>query len=308
MRASAKLDCPPQNIFKRETMADLLERLKQRGEQTDEEWHTSLANLVKEFRDQNYFQLFGLTPASTVETKKLKKTYNQLCKRLHPDRNMTKCYKDECEKLFTLVSVAYATLSDPDKLKEYCRPFFAKRKRDPQPTSHRRPPPPAYVNSQTFVFFSGLPVEPKVYSRDIARGERINNLWGNITINGNVYGDVSTSVGHITVNGHVFGNVTSATGFIIINGSVSGQVSTGTGNISVIKNVCNDGRVSSGTGNINVGRVGRTGTVTTNLGRVIVEGECEGAANSNCGQVKIDGAVVKENSAASASSSFYFRL
>jgi len=298
-------------------MAGLLERLKERGTQTDAEWQASLDNLIKEFSAKNYFYLFGLTPASTVDTTRLKKTYNQLSKLIHPDKNMTKCFNGQCEELFALVSVAYQKLSDPDELKSYYQGLAPSGPQAGGPptaasattSTHRqhrtsattRPSRQNRASSgptvQSFFFFGCPPVETKVYSRDIAAGERINNGWGNnITINGNVYGDVSTTTGHITVNGHVFGNVTSATGAVIVGGSVTGQVYTAAGSISVKKKVCNRGSVISNIGNINVGYIGRAGTVTTTMGSIIVQTECKGAANSHCGQVVINGEVANKQS------------
>jgi len=64
---------------------------------------------------KDYYQILGLGRSATEED--IKKAYKKLALRWHPDRNMDK--KEEAEKKFKEIALAYEILSDPQKRQLY---------------------------------------------------------------------------------------------------------------------------------------------------------------------------------------------
>ena len=54
---------------------------------------------------------------------------------------------------------------------------------------------------------------------------------GNITINGNVEGNVKTDTGNINISGDIYKDVNTDTGNVMCRGNINGNVKTDTGNI-----------------------------------------------------------------------------
>merc|ERR1712046_458468 len=66
--------------------------------------------------DTEYYNTLGLTPGESDESKR-KKAYRKLALKWHPDKNQDN--KEEAEKMFKDISVAYDILSDKDKKQIY---------------------------------------------------------------------------------------------------------------------------------------------------------------------------------------------
>ena len=66
--------------------------------------------------DPEYYNTLGLTPGESDESK-IKKAYRKLALKWHPDKNQDN--KEEAEKMFKDISVAYDILSDKDKKQIY---------------------------------------------------------------------------------------------------------------------------------------------------------------------------------------------
>lgn len=86
----------------------------------------------------------------------------------------------------------------------------------------------------------------------------------NITVEGNVSGDISTDVGNITVNGDS-ALVKSGSGNIKVTGNVNGSISTASGDVEVGGSI--GGGVSTASGDVNVKGVinGSTKTVSGDI-------------------------------------------
>jgi DnaJ-class molecular chaperone len=60
---------------------------------------------------KNYYDVLEISKTSTAE--EIKKGYNKLAKKWHPDRNLDNV--EEATQNFKEISVAYGVLSDPQK-------------------------------------------------------------------------------------------------------------------------------------------------------------------------------------------------
>lgn len=78
------------------------------------------AQSVREAADA--FSVLGATTATTVEA--LKELHRALARKFHPDL----CSLPDAHDLCAKINVAYATLSDPKRRKEYIRDSKVKRK------------------------------------------------------------------------------------------------------------------------------------------------------------------------------------
>jgi len=68
---------------------------------------------VPAYMGQNYYEILGVP--RNADQKEIKKSYRNLAKKHHPDKAQESQQTDQMEK----INVAYETLSDPKKRKEY---------------------------------------------------------------------------------------------------------------------------------------------------------------------------------------------
>lgn len=106
-------------------MPSVLEQLNcNRSNYNDIHWGNFLKKLLHKSKNTNYYGVMGIQAGCKIETKSLEKEYKALCRKLHPDKNRYKCYKDTAEELFKLIRNAYDVLSDPVQEKEYYQQQF----------------------------------------------------------------------------------------------------------------------------------------------------------------------------------------
>lgn len=63
--------------------------------------------------------------------------------------------------------------------------------------------------------------------------EKVYCDGGDVTVNGNVGGDVDVSAGNVTVGGDVNGDIDTSAGNIKVSGNVAGDIDCSCGNITV---------------------------------------------------------------------------
>lgn len=96
---------------------------------------------------EDLYKLLGLQRDASIED--IKKAYRQLAKRHHPDRTQNNPRDTE---IFKAVSVAFATLSDPEKRAEYDRRLTATEHRGANPRTRRAPATAADFRRQNTPF------------------------------------------------------------------------------------------------------------------------------------------------------------
>ncbi len=94
-----------------------MERLNEDWEDfTDKGKQKFLTKLLSEYSNENYYVLMGV---SQTDINSLKSNYKKLALALHPDKSAGKIYREDAQKLFTLVGSAYETLNDETKERNY---------------------------------------------------------------------------------------------------------------------------------------------------------------------------------------------
>ena len=68
--------------------------------------------------EQNYYKLFGIAPTATE--REINEAYRKLAFKCHPDRNQG---SPEANRIMREINVAYSTLSNPVRRKEYDLPL-----------------------------------------------------------------------------------------------------------------------------------------------------------------------------------------
>lgn len=68
----------------------------------------------------NYYEILGLNSTATAE--EIKTAYRKLAMKYHPDR-VSDINKNQVEKKFKEINLAYSVLSDPSQKKEYDNSF-----------------------------------------------------------------------------------------------------------------------------------------------------------------------------------------
>lgn len=89
------------------------------GPTGDPQRRAEIVEKARAIESQNYFQVLGLAPESTID--EAKTAYFQLAKRWHPDRLPADLsdLKDPVGKVFALMAEAFQILTDPDRRVKY---------------------------------------------------------------------------------------------------------------------------------------------------------------------------------------------
>jgi DUF4097 and DUF4098 domain-containing protein YvlB len=145
------------------------------------------------------------------------------------------------------------------------------------------------VNGKTYTFEGAKNVSVingkiLVDGKEVEHQENGPSIEITITIHGDV-GSVETGSGNVTVNGNVSGNVEATSGDVQVSGN-SGAVHTTSGDCRVSKNV--EGPIATTSGNVESGG-NVDGSVRTVSGDVKVHGEVQGDVNTVSGDVTSGG-------------------
>jgi curved DNA-binding protein CbpA len=118
-RIALQKQASPAGILIEQGGGDGRESPVQAGPTGDPQRRAEIVEKAKAIESQNYFQVLGLAPESSIDDAKT--AYFQLAKRWHPDRLPADLgdLKDSVGKVFALMAEAFQILTDPDRRVKY---------------------------------------------------------------------------------------------------------------------------------------------------------------------------------------------